>query len=98
LALAAPYRSGEITLTDNVVLYGIDPEGWSDGQVLELFVDGCTPATPLTLVHLGLSDGSQVYAGVNLSTGSGQNKTFSRPVAMLLKRRADHWRLMYASM
>jgi hypothetical protein len=105
LALAAPFRSGEMTLTDTIlVLYGIDPTGWSDGQVLELFVDSLHPGSPssnLTLVHIaGNSDGSDIYVGVNLATGAGQDATYTRPVALKLKRRArlNRWQLMEARM
>jgi hypothetical protein len=104
LVLANPYRSGEISIADNVLLYGIDPTGWSDGQELELFVDGLHPGSPtyaLTLVHLpSNADGSDIYVGVNLATGSGANTTFTRPVALVFKRRArlNRWQFMGSKM
>jgi hypothetical protein len=105
LVLAAPYRSGEITPTGAVVIYGVDPTDWSDGQEFVLFVDGLrpdgSPVLEFTFVHLhGNSDGSDVYVGVDLETGDGQNATYTRPVVLRLKRRArlNRWQLVEATM
>jgi len=105
LVLAAPYRSGEITPDGAVLVYGIDPTNWSDGQEFVLFVDGLrpdgSPVLEFTFIHLpGNSDGSDVYVGVDLETGDGQNATYTRPVVLRLKRRArlNRWQLVEATM
>jgi hypothetical protein len=102
LTLAAPYRSGEITLNTDLDLYSIDQRGWKDGQDLHLFVDGLHPEPPsavFTLKH-NPSDagGGGVYVGECLSTGEGMDATWARPVALWLKRRArlNRWQLMAA--